>query len=189
VDALISRFLPNLVPGFRALFNPWIWVLMITLVLVGFFAGLKIEGWRWDASLAVSSRAQANGLSKFITQQRGRNAALSGQLAAERAARASDQRSFEERLRNEKSLVSCPQPGDGAAHLSSAGVVLWNDALAIGLPATAGAGGSDGTAGAAGPVAVDDALRNLAANSAICNGLRSQLLGWQRWARENGLTP
>ena len=74
---------------------------------------------------------------------------------------------------------------------------LWDDALAIGLPAALRPRPPAGprpapdpaAAGAAAAVPLDLALENLADNGQRCNDLRGMLLDWQDWARSLGAAP
>jgi len=83
-----------------------------------------------------------------------------------------------------------PDAAVGAhARLSDRYRRLWNDALGIALPSADRAAWIDGANAASGPVEADDSLRNLAANAELLGQCRDREVGWQEFARRNGMTP
>ena len=207
MSGFVARWLPGLAPGLGALLNPWVLLALVAFGTGCFTAGWKVESWRWDASLKDIAEQNTRFLQAYARRQGAINAGISTRLERERLRRVADRRKFQEDLANARSAslveVDCPQPrpaGDpapalaggaeaGPVRLSAVAVGLWNDGLAQGLPAAYGAWRADADARGAGAVDLRAALGNHGDNAAICNALRARLLGWQQWARENGLTP
>ena len=209
IKALLARFLPSLVPGLGAFLNPWVLLAAIGLFAAGFGSGVRVEAWRWDASLASIAEAQEKALQAFYARQRAIMAEIGAELAGERAARDRDRRTFERRLAdaNEKDLttVACDESAGGAASVPASAadeaaargsapavrftpefVGLWDAALVQGLPAAVGAERVDGGAAGTAPPGPKDLLDNLGENGRRTNECTSKLLAWQRLARKNG---
>jgi hypothetical protein len=161
-------------------------------------AGWMSRGWKEDAGRLDAERAARTLLVETVegwaagAQELDRLRAEAEQQAAE------DRRTFNRRLkdaqRQGRRLVGCepvPHTGglagaDPAVRFDPAFVGLWNDALAIGLPAPDRPGGDHRPDPAAGVVEPDQILENTADNAEICNGLRERLRAAKRWAEGIG---
>ncbi len=210
----IARFLPSLAPGLSALANPWVLLIAIALLAVGFAGGIRVEAWRWDASLVDIERGNVAHLKDFMRREANINGALSDQLAAERTQSEIDRMNFDEELQHAKDerpqgtilTVHADPAATGAAKgagepagsglslasarlrvtCDSACIRLWHDGLAQGLPSAYGDWRADAAAGAPDSVDETELIANAAANFRVANGLRSQLLAWQRKACAEG---
>lgn len=57
---LLTKFVPNLIPGLSALMNPWIWVIALSAVTSSFLFGVYLEHGRFEAHLEQDKAAQAS---------------------------------------------------------------------------------------------------------------------------------
>lgn len=174
-------------------------VLGLLLLVSAFMAGMRVESNARDAAALQEERqahAEKEAVARGIAQ---RNAGISATLEAERVARSDERRRFNKRLeaaRHEGNLVTCSQQPSGgrglggsapAVYFGSGFVGLWDDALKVGLPAALGAAGADGADPGPGVVTPEALLDNHAENAERANECRAIALGWQRWAREQGV--
>jgi hypothetical protein len=188
------------------------WLIVIALAL-GAGIGYQVESWRWDASLTEASETKAREMAEFYADQRKLEHKLTEELAVAQNGRENDARDFKEKLnaaKNSGPILSCggsargapgrasdraagsagePDAGPARVTCGPACISLWHDALAIGLPQAFGAWRADAAARAPGSVTDADLFGNAGRNFEIANKCRAQLLGWQRWARDNGLVP
>ncbi len=176
-------------------------LLAIGAALAGMWTGVSWEQGQEARRARAAERVYTQALLERAAKNRTDNAEVAHQLAVERAARRRDTLNYRERLKNARTILTatCPQPAGTIA--SAAGppaaparitcgpdcIRLWNAALAQGLPAALGGPGADAGAGGAGVAEIEDLFANLGDNAAACNGLRSQVMGWQRWACAQGL--
>lgn len=210
----LDRYLPSLAPGAAAFLNPWVLLVVIGIAVAGFTAGMKVEGWRWDASLKDVAEWNTKYIQGFMGKQRQENGEISARLAATQAQADADRRKFEEQLQHAKdgkpqgtifTVSADPEStGDskGAGEAQGQGlnlatarlrvtcdracIGLWHDGLAQGLPDAYSQWRADAAAGAPDSVDEADLIRNAAENFALANHLRAQLLGWQRKACHEG---
>lgn len=210
----IARFLPSLAPGISAFLNPWVFLVAIVLAAAGFAAGVKVEGWRWDASVKDIADANVAYLKRYAAHEREVDGTISARREAELTKLAKDKRALQEKLNHATdhrpqgtilTVAADPAPTGGAPGAGEptvqglnlattrlritcdrACVGLWNDALAQGLPDTYGAWRADAQAASPDSVSETDLFRNAAENFALANDLRSQLLSWQRKACAEG---
>ncbi len=210
----IARFLPSLAPGVSAFLNPWVFLVAIGLAAAGFAAGVKVEGWRWDASVKDIADANVAYLKSYATHEREVDGAISARRGAELEKLAEDKRKLQEKLDHATdhrpqgtilTVAADPAPTGGAQGAGEptvqglnlattrlritcdrACVGLWLDALAQGLPDTYGQWRADAQAASPDSVTEADLFRNAAENFALANDLRSQLLSWQRKACAEG---
>ena len=183
---------------------------LVAVVVGAGVAGWTARGWREDAArLEADREAHAT----YVATVEGWAAALqfiNGQRDQDRQQAADDRREFDRRVKDARrgplavANVECPVSGaELGVGASGSGlpvasvpvhrvaftadfVRLWNDGLAVGLPATLRAGRSDGPGDGAGFLDPEDILDNLAENGEACNELRSRLLAVQAWARSIG---
>lgn len=204
--SFIARVLPGLAPGLTAFLNPWVLVIAGVLFVAGIGTGFKIESWRWDASLKDIAEANIAYIKTFVRKDAQINAAVSAKLARDREKLNKDRSAFQRKLNNARKdgpLITIPEPSpaDGTTVVGGTGlrlddrpaecnvrcIGLYHDGLAQGLPEAYGAWRADAEAAAPNTVTADELIVNAAENFAIGNYLRSQILGWQQWACDNGL--
>lgn len=151
------------------------------------------RGWKEDAARLESERqAHARYIEIATAYGRALDAATAARAQDQQQA-AADRQAYDRRLRDarktETPLAVCgtgldPARPDGhrlPVRFDPAFVRLWDDGLAIGLPATLRAASPDRSGARADLVEPEDLLANVAANGEQCNELRSRLLAVQAW--------
>lgn len=198
IKALITRFLPNLMPGLGAFANPWIWLILIAMLAGAFAAGVRVESWHRDSADKAATEAWHKAYVAQVGVYRTNATQVAADLETERTKRADADRAWKEKLRNAKQpLATCIQGSEKAGNAPSAAAVptvlltpefvgLLNDAWQVGLPAAGDPGGIDGAGTGSDPATPEDILGNVEDNASVCNGLRKQVKGWQALARKNG---
>jgi len=193
----------------QAIFIRWA---VLALMVVAAAVGGYVHGVRYEEGRqSVEKLAQANAFiekqAKRAAEDRAENARVSKALDEERDARGKDKEKFDRRLANvpRGSLVevACPSqqtgiatgsesraqaPAAGSADVRLSGVAcsLWNDALSAGLLAEERAGWPADADACAGPVEVEDALRNLRDAAALLGECRTRERESQRWLKATG---
>ncbi len=177
----------------------------VAILVAGLIAtGWVTRGWKEDASRLKERDAEITFFAKNSLRWARINSGVSGELGQEKAARETDRRSFEERLRRAKTnqlvQVTCPKQstvarGEPEATPDSGGSLvgfnaefarLWNDALGQGASEAERAGGAAAEAAGSGLASITDILANLGENAFRWSECRSQVRGWQSWARQHG---
>lgn len=193
MTALITRFLPSLIPGLGMFANPWIWIVLAALVTTGFAAGVKVEGWHRDSGDLASTEAWANAYVAKVEQFRTSAGFATAALEMQRQKSATDEATWKERVKNEKHPLGTCTPA-AAGHAAAAATVLFtpefvgllNGAWQVGLPATGHPAGPHGDPSGTDPVTPERVLGNVEDNAKLCNGFREVILQWQALARRNG---
>lgn len=169
-------------------------LILIAGLAFAFAAGWRVCDWRNDARLLESERQAAAQYRAGTERLLRLNHSIGQDLAIARTRAADERRTFARRLHdNTQPLAFCmpgirpagSPPDPDPVRLSADFGRLWNDALAIGLPADHRPGrdhGPDPWADPAASVTPEDALGNLAENGEQCNDLRERLIQAQRWA-------
>lgn len=198
MTALITRFLPGLLPGLGAFLNPWV-LIVIAIALGGAFAGgVTVEGWHRDSGDLASTEAWAKQYVADIDRYRG-NADLTRAALVMQKKMADDAEAkwILEKSKNAKPLATCapaaeakpgeaPASNDPVVMLTPEFVGLYNGALEIGLREAGDPGGAHAGTRGPGSVNPDGVLDNVKDNAKLCNGFREVILQWQALARRNG---
>lgn len=176
-------------------------LILLAGLALAFAAGWRAANDHRDAQQLDAEREDA-ALYRAGTQRLLRlNQDIGRDLAAARQSAAAERRDYSRRLRDAHTLAVCDSsPGlrlPGAADPGPVSLTadfgrLYNDALAIGLPADLRAGGdyrADPWADPAATVTPEDVLDAAADNGEQCNDLRTRLIAAQRWARGIGAMP
>jgi len=177
----------------------------VAILVAGLIAtGWVTRGWKEDASRLKERDEEITFFAKNSLRWAKINSGVSSELGQEKAARETDRRSFEERLRRAKTSqlvqVACPNQstiarGEPEATPDSGGSLvgfnaefarLWNDALAQGSTEAERTGRVTAEAGSTGLASVIDILANLGENSRSWSECRAQVRGWQSWAAQQG---
>lgn len=192
--------------------SPWLIQIGIALALcVGaFIAGVNVESNHRDAQLLAAERAAAESYRAAVAHQRSQAAEIAQQLSAERRSRESDSASFREQLakarRNGVALATCPgsetkervvlvsppteqKPearGVGEPRFTAEFGRLHDAAVSVGMPGASDSGGVDGPASASITFTAEEVLSVIAENGAKCSELRSQVIGFQNFVRNQG---
>lgn len=173
--------------------------LALVAAVVGLLmTGWTARGWKEDAGRLKDERQAHEAYIKTTNDWAEVVQWINGQRDQERQQAVDDRREFDRRVNDAKrdqQMVVCgngvgpgaaTEPGGSVVRFSPAFTGLWNDGLAIGLPAALRAGRSDGPSAGADPLEAEDLLDNVAANGEACNELRGRLLAVQAWARSIG---
>lgn len=178
--------------------SPLVIKLFVFAIMLGsaFLAGVKVESDHRDAQLLTQERAANDVYRQAVARDRTIAGEVSLRIEADTSARESAARAVVQRIRTAPpdALATCPPPIPPAGRttvadatptlrLTGAFVGLFNDALGAGLPAAYGAWRTDESPTGTDPASV---LANVADNAVICNGLRSQVLGFQSWVTAQG---
>ncbi len=209
MKALLTSFLPNLLPGLGALVNPWVIIAVLAAAAGCFLAGMHLQTQLFESVHAHQLEIQITKIAAFGARQRTENAALADNLNSETTKRRDSERKLAEALRRTSpsqlvedscqdapGAVAKPNPAPMAGEvrdvasmrvlrLSADGVRLWNERLALGVVDADRRQFVDDANTTAGAVEITDAIQNVADNAALLGECRERELAWQKKACQN----
>lgn len=173
-------------------------MLMIAAVALSALAGWATRGWKEDAARLAAERAAVKQLQEVAGRYGQALNNANDALAKDHLQASADRHDFNRRLRDARKhgtkLVGCDARLDAGrptdfgirVHFDPVFVRLWDDGLAVGLPAAYRTASPDRSGTGADLLDPEDLLENVAENGEQCNEMRSRLLVAKQWAVEIG---